>query len=89
MEHNEFKQLTDSMFTLYMSLKESGFDDHQAFELTKTYCSVAFVDNAIRMERERYKKSRRELIDRMNELRARNENDRIFADAIRGDKNNG
>ena len=42
-----FKNLTDQMHELYESLKESGFNDTQAFELTKTYCSVAFANQAI------------------------------------------
>lgn len=49
MADNIFKHLTDEMYALYQSCKESGFGPGQAFELTKTYCSVAFVNQSIRL----------------------------------------
>lgn len=47
MENNRFKALTDEMRELYWSCRDSGFTETQAFELTKTYCSIAFVNHAI------------------------------------------
>ena len=47
-DYGIFKSLTDSMYQLYMSLRDSGFTDSQAFEMAKQYCSVAFADQAIK-----------------------------------------
>lgn len=44
---SKFKYLADEMYDLYLALIDSGFDDHRAFELTKTYCTVAFANNAL------------------------------------------
>ena len=59
---NKFAGLTDEMFELFISCIKSGFTEQQAFELTKSYCSVAFVGQAIELknkEIERYKNLRR------------------------------
>lgn len=65
---NQFKSLTDEMYKLYESCRESGFDSSQAFELTKTYCSVAFVNNAIEANsRYRNRESHHEILRRYSE----------------------
>ena len=66
MKENQFAPLTDEMFDLFISCIKSGFTEPQAFELTKAYCSVAFVNQALNINRV----SKRELADR---LRKRNE----------------
>lgn len=55
-----FAPLTDEMYYLYRSCINSGFDYKQAFELTKTYCTVAFANQSIRAQEsktERYRKA--------------------------------
>ena len=67
MEENRFKLLSDELYELYTALKESGFNPDQAFEMAKTYCSVAFVSQAFQTRDNYYNRqhSRREIIDRM------------------------
>lgn len=50
MPENSYTPLTDDMYKLFESLKASGFTEGQAFELTKTYCTVAFANQAVRMK---------------------------------------
>ena len=38
----EYSKLTDEAYKLYMSFFNSGFDSHQAFELTK-FCVKEFA----------------------------------------------
>lgn len=47
MKENIFKRLTDEMYMLYTSCTDSGFNHDQAFELTKTYCTVAFARQSL------------------------------------------
>jgi hypothetical protein len=42
-----FKLLAEQMYELYEELKNAGFDSIQAFELTKTYCTVAFANQSM------------------------------------------
>lgn len=44
---NRFKPLAGDMYELFEACRDAGFDSMQAFELTKTYCSVAFVNQAL------------------------------------------
>ena len=48
-KENPFTPLTNELYQLFSSCQESGFDQHQAFELTKTYCSVAFANHSVRV----------------------------------------
>lgn len=71
MKDNKFTPLTDEMYDLFLACLKSGFTDEQAFELTKSYCSVAFVNQALvikEKENERYQKflSRKEILKRYN-----------------------
>lgn len=64
MSENRFTGLTDEMFELFISCIKSGFTEPQAFDLTKAYCSVAFVNQAINLKNEeidRYRKIRRNI----------------------------
>lgn len=47
MQENMFNQLAVEMRLLFEALHDSGFTEQQAFELTKTYCSVAFANQAM------------------------------------------
>lgn len=47
MQENMFNQLAVEMRLLFEALHDSGFTEQQAFELTKTYCSIAFVNQAL------------------------------------------
>ena len=58
MRINQFTTLTDEMHELFESCKTSGFTEEQAFELTKTYCSVAFANQSIRMSQDHYDRMR-------------------------------
>lgn len=44
---NCFKPLAGNIYELFEACRDAGFDNMQAFELTKTYCSVAFVNLAL------------------------------------------
>lgn len=46
---NIFDPLATEMHTLFESCKKTCFIDEQAFELTKTYCSVAFINQSINL----------------------------------------
>lgn len=60
---NEFTPLAESMNRLYTALLESGFDRDQAFELTKSYCSVAFMNEALRLKYEPPRRTKREITE--------------------------
>lgn len=45
---NPFTQMANQMYQLYTALLESGFTDERAFEMAKTYCSVAFMNQYLR-----------------------------------------
>lgn len=47
MQENIFNPMAVEMRLLYEALHDSGFTEQQAFELTKTYCSIAFVNQAL------------------------------------------
>lgn len=69
MKDNKFTPLTDEMYDLFLACLKSGFTDEQAFELTKSYCSVAFVNQALvikEQENARYSRyvSKREALNR-------------------------
>lgn len=65
MDDNKFKCLTDEIYELYRSFVDSGFSLDKAFELTKTYCSIAFVNQSIMLtQQECSRKSRREILNR-------------------------
>lgn len=70
MKENIFKRLTDEMYMLYTSCTDSGFNPDQAFELTKTYCAVAFARQSLEQkEMSMYQKelSMRRLRERLKE----------------------
>lgn len=46
MQENIFNPMAVEMRLLFEALHDSGFTEQQAFELTKTYCSVAFANQA-------------------------------------------
>ena len=70
MEDNMFNTLAAEMRLLFEALRYSGFTEQQAFELTKTYCSVAFVNQAIK-ENEYSRRSKREISDLMRKQLAK------------------
>lgn len=41
---NNFKELTDQIYSLYKSFIESGFTDYQAYELTEAYTRQSIAD---------------------------------------------
>ena len=45
---NPFAPMAEQMFQLYTALLHAGFTDERAFELSKTYCSVAFMNQYLR-----------------------------------------
>lgn len=47
MQENIFNPMAVEMRLLFEALHDSGFTEQQAFELTKTYCSIAFVNQAL------------------------------------------
>lgn len=53
MQENMFNPLAIEMRLLYEALHDSGFNEEWAFELTKTYCSVAFVNHVVQTGYER------------------------------------
>ena len=69
-KENAYLPLTDDMYRLFDACQKSGFNEQQAFELTKTYCSVAFVNQALSIvngERKSMSKSERyELLRKTN-----------------------
>lgn len=70
MQENMFNQLAVEMRLLFEALHDSGFTEQQAFELTKTYCSVAFANQAMQTTYER-RKSKSELNELMRKQLAR------------------
>lgn len=89
----------DRLSVICQSIREDRIvpPNTETEKLTNTYGIVEFEDGTVRGVRpveirfldseglfRDYDWRKNDLIDRMNELRARNENDRIFADAIRG-----
>lgn len=41
---NNFKELTDQIYSLYKSFIESGFTDYQAYELTEAYTRQSIAE---------------------------------------------
>ena len=65
---NKYKQLTDEIYTLFESFKLSGFNEDQALKLTEVYCRQSVLENILLDEKRRI--SKREVIDRYNDLLA-------------------
>lgn len=64
MQENIFNPMAVEMRLLFEALHDSGFTEQQAFELTKTYCSVAFVNQAF--ETSRYgRRSKQEIAEQL------------------------
>ena len=68
---NKYEQLTDEIYTLFESFKLSGFNDDQALKLTEVYCRQSVLENILLDEKRRI--SKREVIDRYNDLLAKKE----------------
>ena len=51
-----YREITDELYAFYTSFIESGFSDAQAFELVKTYCNTANVENMI-LQRQKIKEA--------------------------------
>lgn len=60
---NEFTPLAKSMHDLYLALWDSGFNTNQSFELTKEYCSVAFMNEFLRLKYEKNTRSKEEVVE--------------------------
>lgn len=58
----EFKYLTDEVFKLFTSFKQSGFSEEAALILTKEYMDVAFEHNAVRLQEKRTRDLRKSLL---------------------------
>ena len=56
---NIFDPLASEMHNLFESCKKTGFTDEQAFELTKAYCSVAFINQSIELRQKEYDRIRK------------------------------
>ena len=65
---NKYEQLTDEIYTLFESFKLSGFNEDQALKLTEVYCRQSVLENILLDEKRRI--SKREVIDRYNDLLA-------------------
>lgn len=70
---NKYKQSTDEIYTLFESFRLSGFNEDQALKLTEVYCRQSVLENILLDEKRRI--SRRETIDRYNDLMAKKKND--------------
>ena len=70
---NKYKQSTDEIYTLFESFRLSGFNEDQALKLTEIYCRQSVLENILLDEKRRI--SRRETIDRYNDLMAKKKND--------------
>lgn len=70
---NKYKQSTDEIYTLFESFRLSGFNEDQALKLTEVYCRQSVLENILLDEKRRI--SRRETIDRYNDLVAKKKND--------------
>lgn len=68
---NKYKQSTDEIYTLFESFRLSGFNEDQALKLTEVYCRQSVLENILLDEKRRI--SRRETIDRYNDLVAKKE----------------
>lgn len=64
MQENIFNPMAVEMRLLFEALHDSGFTEQQAFELTKTYCSIAFVNQALSDGRYSYR-SKKEITETM------------------------
>ena len=70
---NKYKQSTDEIYTLFESFRLSGFNEDQALKLTEVYCRQSVLENILLDKKRRI--SRRETIDRYNDLMAKKKND--------------
>jgi hypothetical protein len=70
MQENMFNPMAVEMRLLFEALHDSGFTEQQAFELTKTYCSVVFVNHALR-ESQYGRRSKQEITKQMREQLAK------------------
>ena len=70
---NKYEQSTDEIYTLFESFRLSGFNEDQALKLTEVYCRQSVLENILLDKKRRI--SRRETIDRYNDLMAKKKND--------------
>lgn len=64
MQENIFNPLALELRMLFEACHDSGFTEQQAFELTKTYCSIAFVNQAVQTSQYEHRyRSKRELTE--------------------------
>ena len=68
---NKYEQSTDEIYTLFESFKLSGFNEDQALKLTEVYCRQSVLENILLNEKRRI--SKREVIDRYNDLLTKKE----------------
>ena len=68
---NKFKQSTDEIYTLFESFRLSGFNEDQALKLTEVYCRQSVLESILLDEKRRI--SKREVIDRYDDLLAKKE----------------
>lgn len=70
MQENIFNPMAVEMRLLFEALHDCGFTESQAFELTKTYCSIAFVNQAL-SDRQYGRRSKQEVTDLMRKQLAK------------------
>lgn len=70
MQENMFNPTAVEIRLLFEALHDSGFTEQQAFELTKTYCSVAFANRAVQTTYGRHR-SKQEITDLMRKQLAK------------------
>ena len=68
---NKYMKSTDEIYTLFESFKLSGFNEEQALKLTEVYCRQSVLESILLDEKRRM--SKREVIDRYNDLIAKKE----------------
>ena len=68
---NKYMKSTDEIYTLFESFKLSGFNEEQALKLTEVYCRQSVLENILLDKKRRM--SKREVIDRYNDLIAKKE----------------
>ena len=66
---NKYMKSTDEIYTLFESFKLSGFNEEQALKLTEVYCRQSVLESILLDEKRRM--SKREVIDRYNDLIAK------------------
>ena len=77
MQENMFNPLAAEMRLLFEALHDSGFTEQEAFELTKTYCSIAFANQALSDSRYS-RRSKAELTETMRKQLAKYKEEKTY-----------